>query len=307
MLAYGVPQSRAALLWPVALLLAARMPLAGLEAAPRAQDAPSPLTGTWQGTSRLSNDSPPTTCRYEGGEGSAVLKLQTTEGGLRAIVRLEAPGTPGSGCPPLRKRYEATNVVVTGSAVAFIDPAGHEWTLGLREGRLIGLVAWKGGGKDEPLAEAFAPPGGPVPLTRLTGEVSLARTAAEPSGPAAPSGAPTSAATDDAPKAPAKGGSFWPAFIGANIVGIGAFYGIKKATDDTAGEGTATCSPRICAYAGVSDPCNCNLDITSGASCGQTSNGVPFGGACNGTTMPCQADLSCNNNVCDDRLGRCPF
>jgi len=90
-------------------------------------------------------------------------------------------------------------------------------------------------------------------------------------------------------------------------VGIGAFYGIKKATDDTSTGGAATCSPRFCVYGGVSDPCVCNIDITSGASCGQTSNGVVFGGVCNDTTLPCQAGLSCNNNVCDDRVGRCPF
>ena len=90
-------------------------------------------------------------------------------------------------------------------------------------------------------------------------------------------------------------------------MGFGAFYGIKKATDDTATGGTATCSPRLCVYGGVSDPCNCNIELTSGASCGQTTSGVPFGGACNATTLPCQASLSCNNNVCDDRLGRCPF
>jgi hypothetical protein len=306
MLAYGVTRSRVLHL-PGALLLVAGLSLRLAVAAPRAQEASSPLAGTWQGTARLSNDSPPSTCRYEGGEGSVVLKLQTAEVGLRAVVRLEAPGTPGSGCPPLRKRFEATNVVVTGSAVAFIDPAGHEWTLGLREGRLVGLVAWKGGGKDEPLAEAFVPPGGPAPLARLSGEVSLTRAAGEEPRPAAPSGTPAEGAATDTSKTPTKGSKFWPAFIGANVIGIGAFYGIKKVTDDTGAGGTATCSPRFCVYGGVNDPCNCNLNITSGASCGQTTNGVPFGGACNDTTLPCQADLSCNNRVCDDRLGRCPF
>jgi hypothetical protein len=269
----------------------------------RAQEPPPSLAGTWKGTLRLSNDSPPTTCRYEGDDGSAVLKVQGAEEGLRAIVRVEAAGTPGSGCPPLRKRYEATNVVVAGSALSFIDPAGHEWTLALREGRLAGLMAWKGGGKDEPLAEGFVPPGGSPPLTRLSGEVSLARAASEEGG--AGSG-PENAASASS-KAPQKGSKFWPAFLGANVVGIGAFYGIKKATDDTSTGGVATCSPRFCVYAGVSDPCVCNLNITSGAACGQTSSGVVFGGSCNDTTLPCQADLSCNNNVCDDRVGRCPF
>jgi hypothetical protein len=229
-------------------------------------------------------------------------------------VSLEAPGTPGSGCPPLSKRYEATNVIMTASAVSFIDPAGHEWALGLREERLIGFVTWKGG-RDEPLAEGFAPPGGPAPLTRLTGEVTFVRSASEPeaTAPAAATsaGPPATGETAD-PASPSakeskKGSKFWPAFLGANVVGLGAFYGIKKATDDTSTGGVATCSPRFCVYGGVSDPCVCNINITSGASCGQTSSGVVFGGSCNDTTLPCQAGLSCNNNVCDDRVGRCPF
>ena len=263
-----------------------------------------PLTGTWKGTAAVTNDSPPSTCRYEGGPDSAILKLQAEEGGdVVAIARLEIAGTPGSGCPPLRKRYEATNVVVTSSAVSFIDPAGHEWHMALREGRLVGLVSWKGGGKDDALAEGYAPPGGAPPLTRLSGEVRLERSSeGEPA-------APASGATPASPEKGArqKGSHFWPAFIGANIVGLGAFYGIKKATDDTGGGGSATCSPRFCVYGGVADPCVCNVNITSGASCGSTSGGVPFGGACNGTTLACQAGLSCNNNICDDKYGRCPF
>ena len=158
-------------------------------AAPRVEDAPASVFGTWKGTAALTNDSSPTTCRYEGGAESTVLKLQSSDAGPRAIVRLEVAGTPGSGCPPLQKRYEATNVVIAGSAVSFLDPAGQEWTLALREGRLVGLVAWKGGGKDEPLALGFAPPGGPPPLTRLSGEVALDRAAGE----AAPGAASTEA------------------------------------------------------------------------------------------------------------------
>ena len=272
------------------------------DAAPRAQDAaPAGVFGTWKGTANLTNDSSPTTCRYEGTPESAVLKLQSADSGPRAIVRLEIAGTPGSGCPPLRKRYEATNVVITASAVSFLDPAGQEWTMGLREGRLVGLVAWKGGGKDELLAEGFAPPGGTAPFTRLSGEVAFDRAAGDgdSSGAAAPA--------EGLPAGPKKKSHFLPAFLAANVVGFAAFYGIKKATDDTAGGGTATCSPRYCVYGGLSDPCTCNINITSGAACGQTTNGVPFGGVCNDKTLPCQATLSCNNGVCDDKLGRCPF
>jgi hypothetical protein len=277
--------------------------------------------GTWKGEARLTNDSPPTTCRYEGGEESAVIRLLRDEAGLRAIVRLDVPGVTGSGCPPLLKRYEATDVVATESAVSFLDPAGHQWTLGLRDSRLVGLVSWKGGGRDDPLAEGFAPPGGAAPLTRLTGEVALrrsegegqaappAKTAAGPPPPEATSdepGSTTATEPSTEPKKPGKS-SFWPAFIGANIVGLGAFYGVKKATDDDSTSGSATCSPRYCVYSGVADPCLCNINIVSGGACGETTNGVPFGGVCSEPNQPCQADLSCNNGICDDRVGRCPF
>ena len=272
-------------------------------ATPRAQEAaPASVFGTWKGTAALTNDSSPTTCRYEGAAESTVLKLQSTDAGPRAIVRLEIAGVPGSGCPPLHKRYEATNVVIAGSAVSFLDPAGHEWSLAVREGRLVGLVAWKGGGKDEPLAEGFAPPGGTAPLTRLSGEVALDLAAAEGEGKAA------AGAAEPTTKAATKSkGHFLPAFLAANVVGLGAFYGVKKATDDTGSGGVATCSPRYCVYGGISDPCVCNIPITSGASCGQTTYGVTFGGVCNDKTLPCQATLSCNNGLCDDKLGRCPY
>lgn len=298
-LAYGVAsRTRPVSSRLVALALASTL---SIGAAPTADDAPAGVFGTWKGTAALTNDSSPSTCRYEGGAESAVLKLQTSDAGPRAVVRLEVAGVPGSGCPPLQKRYEATNVVIAGSAVSFLDPAGQEWTLALREGRLVGLVAWKGGAKDEPLALGFAPPGGAPPMTRLSGEVALDRTTGEAATGAPAEGSPAATSANK------KKSHFLPAFLAANIVGFGAFYGIKKATDDTGGGGTATCSPRYCVYGGVSDPCVCNINITSGASCGQTTSGVTFGGVCNDKTLPCQASLSCNNGVCDDKLGRCPF
>jgi hypothetical protein len=229
------------------------------------------------------------------------LKLTAADGHLRAVLRLDAPGATGSTCPPLSKHYEITDPRVTDTTVSFTDPAGHDWSLALREGRLVGLVAWKGGGKDEPLAEGFTPSEGSAPLTRLSGEVSLARSE---NGQAAKAG-PGGGGTDQTKK----GGKshFLPAFLAANVVGLGAFYGIKKLSDDTGGTGLATCSPRFCLFGGPADPCVCNINITSGAACGVTQSGVAFGGACNDTTLPCQAGLSCNNNICDDRTGRCPF
>ena len=208
--------------------------------------------------------------------------------GPRAIVTPGIAGTPGSGCPPLHKRYEATNVVVTSSAVSFIDPAGHEWHLGLRGGRLVGLVAWKGGGADEPLAEGFAPPGADAtpdpPFGR--GELRARRRARGAGGGCGRGQAAT--ATDAGRHQKRK---FWPAFLGANVVGLGAFYGIKKATDDTSRGGAATCSPRFCVYGGSPIPATATSTSPRARPAARPQTGSPSGAPA--TTPPCPARPGC--------------
>src|SRR5262249_51929430 len=88
-----------------------------------------------------------------------------------------------------------------------------------------------------------------------------------------------------------------------------AFYGINRATDDSGqNTGAATCSPRDCVFGGPADPCVCNVpNITSGTSGGNAATGGPFGGSCRLPNRLCEAGLSCNNGICDDRFGRCPF
>jgi hypothetical protein len=255
--------------------------------------------GSWKGSATLTNDFPPSSCRYEGvtEPPAVILKLQTEDGHSRVVVRLEVPGATGSQCPPLHKRYEIADVKMMAASLTFTDPAGHDWALTLRDGKLTGLVSWKGGGTDEPLAEGFVLPDRVSPLTRLSGEVTLTRS----------DGGGDDATAAGAAPAKKSGSHFLPGFLLANVIGVGAFFGIKKLSDDTNTTGTATCSPRFCVFAGLSDPCVCNINITAGASCGSTTQGVAFGGACNDTDMPCQAGLSCNNNICDDRTGRCPF
>ena len=57
----------------------------------------------------------------------------------------------------------------------------------------------------------------------------------------------------------------------------------------------------------INDPCFCEGNVVSGASCGTTSGGAPIGAPCDGSDVPCQASLSCNSGICEDRFGRCPF
>jgi hypothetical protein len=96
--------------------------------------------------------------------------------------------------------------------------------------------------------------------------------------------------------------------IGANVVGLGALLAASGALqDESAGTSQLVCSPRQCLIGGPGEPCDCTATITTGAACGQTTSGVPVRGACALPELPCQALLSCNNGVCEDRLGSCPF
>jgi hypothetical protein len=293
--------------------------------APGAQtEAPRSLLGRWAGSAKLTNEWGTTPCAYSGGGTPAVaetppavtLELRASGERVEATATLELPGTPGSPCPPVRKRYAIPDVRVSDSTVSFRDPAGHEWNLALRGERLQGLLHWSAG-PDEPLAEGFTGPAGEKPLTRLSGEVNLGRVAGD-AGPAAePVAEAKTGAKPDVPpgegKEAKRGGEglgLLPSLIGANAVGLGAFYGVMKLTDDSgsASTGSATCSPRNCLFSGVVDPCVCNLEsITSGTSCATTAGGVAFGGSCSLPARPCQAGLSCNNGICDEKFGRCPF
>jgi hypothetical protein len=256
------------------------------------------------------------------------LEIESKPDAVEVTATIDLPGTPGAPCPPVHKRYSITGAQVTDSTISFRDPAGHEWNLGLRGDRLQGLVGWRSGA-DEILAEGFTGPSGERPLIRLSGEVGLARvgppeaapTAAAPAAgdssktgaAAGTAGAPATGGaaggSKKAEKAGGKGLGLLPSILAANIIGLGAFYGVKAATDDSGkNTGQATCSPRYCTYSGVADPCFCDpQNITSGYPCHNVPGGVPYGGACKSPNNPCQAGLSCNNGRCEDKYDRCPF
>ncbi len=96
------------------------------------------------------------------------------------------------------------------------------------------------------------------------------------------------------------------AVLSANAVAAGVLYGVNKIGKSTGG-GAVTCSPRNCVIPAVGQPCDCNPNVASGASCGATTSGVPLLGVCNGTSLPCQSGFSCNRGFCEDRSGACPF
>jgi len=295
------------------------------DAALRAQPPVPDLSGAWLGRATLTNDWPGFSCRYEGADDPPAVRLELRHEGAQwtGSVAIDMAPAGGSGCPPLAKRYSIPVVQIGEGTLVFTDSGGHEWSLAVRrgEGLLKGIVAWKTG--DEPLAQGFTASGGATPLTRLSGEVRLTRATApaasgtgttggaEPSGGGA--GAETAGgvagaegAAQDKVTAGRRAGHL-AGVIGANIVAVGALYGVNKAGKSSTEGGVVPCSPRYCIIASLGEPCLCNANVLSGAPCGSTASGAPQQGVCNSTDLPCQSGLSCNAGICQDRFGSCPY
>lgn len=277
-----------------------------LAAAPLAA-ADQDFSGSWSGWARLTNDWPGLSCAYDGSAVAGSLKLDLTREGdlLKGTLTIEVAPAAGSGCPPLHKQYTVIDAKVSEAALSFGDPGGHVWSLGSRhEGTVLkGLVAWKAGGPSDPLAAGFTA-SGTIPMTRLSGEVQLAR------GTATGEGAPgAGGAAGGAAPSVRKGGSrvgYLAAILGANVVAGGALVAANKLGDTKAGGGTS-CSPRNCFVGSAGEPCLCNANVLSGASCGSTPAGVALGGACDATLKRCQTGFSCNGGICQDGSGACPY
>ncbi len=311
----------------LALLLAALVAAAPLASAqepaaaqpPASGTAPSPVGG-WNGWVKLTNEWPGLTCHYETAANvdGVHLELHAAAAGFDGSLAIDVPAAPGSGCPPLRKRYAVADVTENAGIVVFTDSGGNEWTLTLRrQGEVLqGLVAWRQGGPDQPLAEGFTMPSGQRPLARLSGEVRLRRSEEEP--------APAAAAAGGAAAAGAKrktgAGTFTKyglMILSANVVGLGLLYGANQAGKGGV-SGGSTCSPRYCHIGLANANCSCNTNQTTAQPClAGAPNGVALGGTCDGKTLLCQQPLSCNvplgnadtQGVCEDVTppGRCPL
>jgi hypothetical protein len=299
-----------------------------------AQEKPVPAgeaaagpAGSWVGWAKLVNDWPGPPCRYEGPAAADSVRLELTPDGatLRGSVAIDLPAEPGADCPPLRKRYAIAESVQGPGTLSFTDSGGNDWTLAVRRGGSVlqGLLAWRQGGPDQPLAEGFARPDGQRPTARLSGEVRLRRVGEEEPGtkgaaPAAEAPATEAPAAEipaaEAPGAPppkpiGAGGHARNVGIvlGANVVGLGLLYGVNKLGKGSSEAGVVTCSPRVCVVGAPNQPCFCEGNVLSGAPCGTTTAGAPLGTPCDGRSVPCQSGLSCNSGICEDRDGRCPY
>jgi hypothetical protein len=277
------------------------------------------VAGSWEGWARLTNDWPGQACRYDAGTEATPVRLELADqaGSLQGSVAIDLPAETGSGCPPLRKRYAIAETVQGPGTLSFTDAGGNEWTLSVRRGASVlqGLLAWRQGGPAEPLAEGFTLADGKRPLARLSGEVRLHRggeaTGGEEAGGEAPTAGAVPAGGGTAPPAHAGAGTYAShlgLIIGANVVGLGLLYGVNKLGQGNSETGVVTCSPRTCIVgAGINDPCYCEGNVVSGASCGTTQGGAPVNAPCQVPSQPCQSGFSCNSGVCQDRDGRCPY
>ena len=272
------------------------------------------LAGEWAGWAKLANDWPGLPCRYDSGPPDTPVRLElaAVAGQLGGSVAIDLPAESGSGCPPLRKRYAIAGVAVGAGTLSFTDSGGNEWTLSVRRnGQVLqGLLAWRPGGKEVALAEGFTGPDGRRPMSRLSGEVRLQR-AEEPAGGGEGGTAPPAAPAEGPAPAPAAGAGKHTGnvalVIGANVVGLGLLYGVNQLGKGSSESGVVTCSPRTCIVGAINEPCFCEGNVLSGAPCGTTATGAPLGAPCDGKSVPCQAGLSCNSGLCEDRFGRCPY
>ena len=262
---------------------------------------PRVFIGSFEGSAVLLNDDAGVSCRYESDPGTPSVRLELGAGtSIAGSIAIDMPAPAGATCPALRKRYSIAEFVLEGPALSFTDSGGNEWTLSLRESgaALQGLLAWRQGGAEQPLAEGFTLPGGQRPLARLSGEVQLRRVAAGGAGAATATAAPVGAG---------KQAGNIAAIIGANVVGLGLLYGANKLGKGSSETGVITCSPRTCIVGAPNEPCFCEGNVLSGAPCGTTPGGAPLNAPCDGKAVPCEAALSCNSGLCEDRFGRCPY
>jgi hypothetical protein len=291
---------RAAIAAVLALALASPHSVSAQDAA-ATEAGGSPLAGSFEGWAKLTNEWAGQLCHYDAGPDATTVHLELNEdaGRLRGSLALDVPAATEAGCPPLRKRYVIAEADAGPGTLTFTDSGGNEWTLGVRHSASVlqGLMAWRQGGPDQPLAEGAS--GDRRLVARLSGEVHLRRIEAQVKPPAAASAPPKAGAGTHLRNL--------GIVLGANIVGLGLLYGVNRIGEGSVSSGAVSCSPRVCNVGLPGAPCFCEGATVAGGPCGDTASGQGIGQPCALPATPCQEGASCNSSFCEDQTGRCPW
>ena len=176
----------------------------------------------------------------------------------------------GAPCPTLRKRYSIAEFVLEGPALSFMDSGGNEWTLSLRRERRdpAGAAGMAAGRRRGAARRGLLAPRRAAPAR-----------AVERRGPAAPPGHGRGRERPRPRSRPVERGEagrphrrhHWARTSSA----LGLLYGANKLGKGSSETGVVTCSPRTCIVGAPNEPCFCEGNVLSGASCGTTRAGRP--------------------------------
>ena len=178
---------------------------------------------------------------------------------------------------------------------------------------LQGLLAWRPGGREEPLAEGFTSPDGQRPTTRLNGEVRLQR-GGEEAQPAAPAAAaPAVAAEGAAAPAPHAG-------VGRHVGQPGsrhrrqrrrarpALRGEQARPGQLGVRGGDVLAARVHRGGHRQRPVLLRGQRRVRGVVRHDGRGRPAAARrATADRCPAEAALSCNSGICEDRFGRCPY
>ncbi len=306
----------------VALALAGALARARDEAVAQAagRAAPAGAAGSWVGWARLTND----------GAGSAVplrrgrrppqvrLELARRELARRGRSRSTCPRRAGLGLPRAAQALLDRRGRARGPR-AVLHRLGRQRVdaVAARGGAVLqGLLAWRQGG-----ARAAARRG------LLAPRRAAAARAPERRGAACGAARRRRTRRNRRQSRPGRaggrecrGGAVQPAgegrhaghlalILGANVVGLGPALRRQQAGQGQLRERASSPARRASASSGPrsTSPASAKATSSRAPPAGPTESGAPQNAPCDGNGVPCEASLSCNSGLCEDRVGRCPY
>ena len=237
-------------------------------------------------------------CRYEAQPGPPSVRLELGAGS-RSRARSRSTGPPPrGGVPALRTRHRSPSSRARGPRSR--SPTRRQRVDAVLPGERRGPArapSWRQGGAEEPLAEGVLAAGWPVAHRKAE-----RRGAAQARG----QGGAAVAAPTLAPSV-REAGRQHRRHHRRERRRAGPLYGANKLGKGSSESGVIARLPLTRIVGAPNEPCFCEGNVVSGASCGTTRRDHPSARSANGRDVPCQSGLSCNSGLCEDRFGRCPY